>query len=285
MGLDLSVVGFSTPPAVFTYDWRTVVLYALGIGATRDELDYLYEGRGPRVYPTFAVCPTAAPVMECLARTGGDFATVVHGGQSVVCFHPLPPTGRLVTTATLRGIYDMKKFAQVVVDTSTLLEGGPKLFDTSWSLIYRGAGSFEGPRPPNPPSVDAPADRAPDFSIEQTTRPEQALLYRLSGDRNPLHADPPFAASVGFPQGPILHGLCTYGFVGRAVIAGACGGDGDRLTRLDGQFRRPVWPGDTIVTRGWKLADGKVALSVTVKERPHAVMTDAFAEIATSESP
>src|SRR6266516_3436991 len=143
MRLDLSVVGVSPPPAVFAYDWRTVVLYALGIGATRDELDYLYEARGPRVYPTFAVCPTADPVMACLARTGGDFATVVHGGQSVIAHRRIPASGRLVTTATLRGIYDMKKFAQVVVSTSTELEGGERLFETSWSLIYRGAGGFD----------------------------------------------------------------------------------------------------------------------------------------------
>lgn len=281
MRLDLSSVGFSTKPALFTYDWRTVALYALGIGATRDELDYLYEGRGPRVHPTFAVCPTADPVLECLARTGGDFASVVHGGQSVRAFRPLPPEGRLLTVATLRGIYDMKKMAQVVVDTATRLEGGDEpIFETMWSIIYRGAGGFDGPRPPSAAAPEPPEDREPDFSVEQVTRPEQALLYRLSGDRNPLHADPQFAASVGFPQGPILHGLCTYGFVARAVIAGALGGDGDKLRRLDGSFRRPVWPGDTIVTQGWKVDAKTIALSVTVKERPHAVMASTFAEIA-----
>jgi len=279
MGLDISAVGFRTEPTSFTYDWKAVVLYALGIGATTDELDYLYEGRGPRVYPTFAVCPTADPVMACLARTGGDFATVVHGAQSVRTFGPLPSSGRLHTTAKLLGIYDMKKLAQVVVQTSTTLEGGGPLFDTQWTLFYRGAGGFDGPRPPASGAVEAPEDRPPDFSIEQSTRPEQALLYRLSGDLNPLHADPDFAASVGFTPAPILHGLCTYGFVARAVIRAACGGDGARLRRLDGQFRRPVWPGDTIVTRGWKLDGGVLALSVTVKERPHAVMTEAFAEI------
>jgi acyl dehydratase len=218
------------------------------------------------VYPTFAVCPTADPVLECLARTGGDFGTVVHSAQSVRVFGPIPPAGRLITSATLRGIYDMKKMAQVVVETHTHLEEGPPIFDTVWSLYYRGAGGFDGPRPA-------------DFSVEQATAPEQALLYRLSGDRNPLHADPQFAASVGFPQGPILHGLCTYGFVARAVVRGACGGDGARLRQLEGQFRRPVWPGDTIITEGWKLEGGMVALRVTVKERPDPVMTAAFADV------
>jgi acyl dehydratase len=112
------------------------------------------------------------------------------------------------------------------------------------------------------------------------TTPEQALLYRLSGDLNPLHADPDFASMAGFTQGPILHGLCTYGFVARAIARGACGGDATRITRLDGQFRRPVWPGDTIVVDGWKLDGGVVAAQVTVKERPDAVMTGVFAHTA-----
>jgi acyl dehydratase len=280
MALDLSAVGFTGAPSVFTYDWKTVVLYALGIGAKRDELDYLYEKRGPRVYPTFAVCPVMPAVMECLAKTRGDFATVVHGGQSVRIHRPIPPSGRLVTTATLRAIYDMKKFAQVIAETTTRLDGGEALFDTVWSIIYRGEGGFKGPRPPKSEAPDPPKDRPADFHVELATGPEQALLYRLSGDLNPLHADPAFAARVGFEQGPILHGLCTYGFVARAIIQGACGGDGDKLKRLDGQFRRPVWPGDTIVVDGFTIEPGVVAATVTVKERPDPVVTDVLAHVA-----
>ena len=115
------------------------------------------------------------------------------------------------------------------------------------------------------------------LSFRDADDPEQALLYRLSGDLNPLHADPDFASMAGFTQGPILHGLCTYGFVARAIAKGACGGDATRITRLDGQFRRPVWPGDTIVVDGWKLDGGTVAASVSVKERPEPVMTGVFA--------
>ncbi|HEX9296038.1 MAG TPA: MaoC/PaaZ C-terminal domain-containing protein [Polyangiaceae bacterium] len=279
MALDSSAVGFTTAPSRFAYDWKTVVLYALGVGATRDELDYLYEERGPRVYPSFGVCPVMPAVMECLARTRGDFATVVHGGQSLRLHRPIPPSGELITTATLRGMYDMKKLAQVVVDTESRLEGGEPLFETTWSIIYRGAGGFDGPRPPKAESVAFPEDRPADFHVELPTRPEQALLYRLSGDLNPLHADPAFAASAGFTQGPILHGLCTYGFVARAIIQGACGGDGKNLKRFDGQFRRPVWPGDTIVVDGWRVDGGVVAARVGVKERPEPVMTGVFAHL------
>lgn len=280
MALDLSKVGFTSAPLPFTYDWKTVVLYALGIGAKKDELEYLYEGKGPRVYPTFAVCPVMPAVMDCLSRTGGELHMVVHGAESVRIHRPLPAEGKLLTTATISGIYDMKKMAQVLVDTKTTLEGGPVLFETQWSIIFRGEGGFDGPRPPKSEAVEAPEGKAADFHYEMPTSAEQALLYRLSGDLNPLHADPDFANMAGFTQGPILHGLCTYGFVARAIAKGACDGDATRITRLDGQFRRPVWPGDTIVVDGWKLDGGVVAAQVTVKERPDAVMTGVFAHTA-----
>jgi len=279
MSLDLSTVGFTTEPNVFTYDWKTVVLYALGIGAKKDELDYLFEGRGPKVFPTFAVVPAMAVIGEAMAKTGGNLAMVVHGGQSVRVHRPIPAEGKLLTTGKIAGIYDLKRMAQVVVETSTTLESGEKVFDTVWSIIFRGEGGFDGPPPPKGEDVSVPKDRAPDFSIEEKTSPEQALLYRLSGDLNPLHADPEFATNVGFPQGPILHGLCTYGFASRAVIQGACGGDATKLKRLDAQFRKPVWPGDTLVTEGWKLDGGRVAIVTKVKERDEAVMTGAWAEI------
>lgn len=279
MSLDLSTVGYETEPNVFAYDWKATALYALGIGAKKDELDYLFEGRGPKVYPTFAVVPAFPVIGECMTKTGGNLAMVVHGGQSVRLHRPIPAEGKLLTVGKIAGIYDMKRMAQVIVETKTRLESGEELFDTVWSIIFRGAGGFGGKPPPKGEDVAVPKDRPADFRVEEKTTPEQALLYRLSGDLNPLHADPEFAKAVGFEQGPILHGLATYGFAARAVIQGACGGDGSKLKRLDAQFRRPVWPGDTIVTEGWEV-DGKIALVTSVKEREEAVMTAAWAELA-----
>lgn len=279
MSLDLSTVGYTTEANEFAYDWKTVVLYALGIGAKKEELDYLLEGRGPKVFPTFAVVPAMPVIGDCMAKTGGNLAMVVHGGQSVRLHRAIPPEGKLRTVGKIAGIYDMKKMAQVVVETKTTLESGEPVFDTAWSIIFRGQGGFDGPPPPKGEDVSVPKDRAPDFRIEEKTSPEQALLYRLSGDLNPLHADPDFATAVGFPQGPILHGLCTYGFAARAVIQGACGGDAAKLKRLDAQFRRPVWPGDTIVTEGFDVGGGRIALVTKVKERDEAVMTGSFADI------
>jgi acyl dehydratase len=281
MALDLSLVGKSGPASTFTYAWKDLALYALGIGAKVDELDYLYEARGPKAYPSFAVVPAFAPLFELLSKTGADFAMVVHGAQRVKVHAPLPASGTLETTAKVRGIYDMRRFASIVLDTESRADK-KLLFETSWTIIVRGAGGFGGDPPPKEDSgIAVPKDREPDFKIEEPTTKEQALLYRLSGDVNPLHADPDFAAKVGFEQGPILHGLCTYGHMVRHVVRGACGGDASKLTAFDGQFRKPVWPGDTLVTSGWTVAPGKIALSVAVKERDETVITNAWATLAT----
>lgn len=281
MALDLTSVGFTTEPHSYTYDWKTLALYALSIGAKRDELAYLYENTpgGICTYPTFAVIPTHGPLLESLTRTAGNLAMVVHGGQKIRWISKLPPAGTLQTTGTIRAIYDMKKLGQVVIDTLSTCEGSP-VFETTWQILFRGEGGFSGPRPPSDPDEPSlPKDREPSFTHEEATSHEQALLYRLLGDFNPLHADPQFAAAVGFPQGPILHGLCTYGFAARAVIKHLAGGDASRLRMMSAQFRRPVWPGDTIVTQGFLLEGGKVALQASVKGRSDPVLTSGYAEI------
>jgi acyl dehydratase len=281
MPLDLSLVGKPSSESRFTYGWKDLVTYALGIGAKREELDYLYEGRGPKVYPSFAVVPTFGPMFELLGQLGGNLAMVVHSAQKVTVHAALGPKGTLRTTSTIRGIYDMRRFASVVVDTETRNDAGEKLFSCAWSLLFRGEGGFGGAPPPKEDSgISLPKETEPTFRIEEGTTHEQALLYRLSGDPNPLHADPEFAKMAGFEQGPILHGLCTYGHMVRHVARAACGGDASRITAFDATFRRPVWPGDTLVTEGYEVAPGKFALSVKVKERNEAVVTGAWATLS-----
>ncbi len=281
MALDISTVGFETEPVSFTYDWKAVALYALAVGATKDELDYLYEGRGPRVLPTFAVIPSYGPVSQLFVKTQADMTRLVHGGQSLRVHRPLPAEGTLVSTGKIEGIYDMKKLAQVVLSTRTTLNGEP-CFDTEWTLYIRDAGGFGGPRPPKvelPKLAEGQAER-PTFSVEQATAPEQALLYRLTGDLNPLHADPAFALAAGFEQGPILHGLCTYGFVGRALLEHACAGDPARFKSFSVQFRKPVWPGDVLSTQGFDVGGGRYVVQTSVCGRPDQVLTSAWAEVA-----
>lgn len=283
MPFDLSQIGAKSKPYTHTYDWRQQATYALGIGAKRDELSYLYENApgGMKVFPTYAVIPAFDAVMEMMSRAQANFAMVVHGSQKIRMHKALPSQGKLETVGTLRGIYDLKKLSSLIVDTVTTLDGEP-VFETEWGILVRGEGNFGGERPPKDeeghsiPSKDA----EPDWEVEEATSPEQALLYRISGDVNPLHADPEFAAKVGFPQGPILHGLCTYGHVARAAIAKVAAGDANKLRAMGAQFRNPVWPGDTIVTRGYNLGDGKVALQAFAKGRPDPVVTNAWATFA-----
>jgi acyl dehydratase len=280
MPLDLSLVGQPTSPATLEYTWKDVVLYALGVGAKKHELDYLYEGRGPKVLPSFAVVLKFPPMLKLLAETGGNLSMVVYGGERVSLLAPVAPAGKLVTTATIRAIHDMKRFAQVLVDTRAVDAGGRVVAEMTSSIIFRGEGGFGGQPPPRAAlPVEKPRDVPPTFSVEEATTPEQALLYRLSGDLNPLHADPDFARSVGFERGPILHGLCTFGFMERHVARAICGGDATRVTGLEAQFRRPVWPGDTLVTEGWRVRPDAVALQVRVKERDEVVISGAWATV------
>jgi acyl dehydratase len=280
MPLDRTLVGRPTPPTSIDYTWKDVVLYALGVGAKKEELDYVYEGRGPKVLPSFPVVLKFPPMLDLVAQTGGNLSMVVHGGERVELHAPLAPKGRLVTRASVRAIYDMKRFAQVLVDTKAEDGDGRLVAEMTSSIIFRGEGGFGGDPPPKAtPPVERPRDTPPTFSIEEPTTPEQALLYRLSGDLNPLHADPEFARSVGFEQGPILHGLCTFGFMVRHVARGACGGDATRVRAFEAQFRRPVWPGDTLVTEGWVVRPGAVAMQVKVKERDEVVIAGAWATL------
>jgi acyl dehydratase len=277
MALDLSIIDKPSEPYSFRYTWKDAVLYALGVGAKKDELDYLYEGRGPKVLPSFVVVPMFQPMLDCIVKTGGDLSMVVHGAQRVRLHGDVPAAATLSTVARVAGIYDMRKFAIVLVDT-TIDNQGKLLAETRSQIIIRGAGNFGGETPPKEPKVaEVPKDKAPDFRIEEKTTPEQALLYRLCGDLNPLHADPEFAARVGFEQGPILHGLCTFGHMVRHAAKGAFGGDAAKLRAFEATFRKPVWPGDTLVTEGWNVEPGKLALQVKVKERDETVCTSSWA--------
>src|SRR6185436_6668266 len=208
MTLNPEAVGLESSEHTLRFDWKTLALYALGIGAKRGELDYLYEERGPKVFPTFAVVPGYPLLFELLGRSGGSLTQVVHATQSVRMHAPLPRYGELATRGKITGLYDMKKFAQMVFETRTQCEG-QLVFETEWSMFFLGEGGFGGPRPPKGSVPKIPSDAQPVFEFEEVVSPEQALLYRLSGDFNPLHADPAFAAQVGFSEGPILHGLAT----------------------------------------------------------------------------
>jgi acyl dehydratase len=276
------VVGTETEPLEFGFDWKTVVLYALGIGATRDELDFLYEGRGPKVLPTFGVVPAYRPILALLEQLGVALDGMVHGAQELRLHRPIPPDGVFSTVARIDGVYDLRRLGQVVATTRSEIDGA-LVCETRWTLLFRDEGGFGGRPPPRQAALRPADDQAPSWTEEQRTLPEQALLYRLSGDDNPLHADPEFAKLVGFEQGPILHGLATFGFIGRALVRHACGGDPALLRSLTAQFKKPVWPGETIRTVGYTV-DDRVVCRVSVVERDEAVVSNCVAEIGPAPS-
>jgi acyl dehydratase len=266
MAIDAQSLGYEAPPIEFNYTWRDTVVYALGVGASADaELDYLYEGRGPKVLPTFCTIPTFAAFDTLVDRIGCDRQGMVHHSQQMDLFKPLPPNARLRVTGKVAGLYDLKRLAMSVFSIDAYDEDGDLIIRGEVTLLLRNDGGFGGKRPPQTARVNPP-DREPDFEIRDQIGPTQALLYRLSGDYNPLHADPDFAAQAGFDR-PILHGLCTYGYAGRAVVKGACGGDPDKLATLRGQFSNPVFPGDTLIIRGWNEGE-RLILGVTTEQRP-----------------
>ena len=266
MAIDPESLGCETPPIEYEYTWRDTVMYALGVGASvEQELDFLYEGRGPKVLPTFGTIPTFAAFDALVDRIGGDRRGMLHHSQEMRLFKPLRPNARLSVLGRVSALYDLKRVAMSVLSIDAYDEGDELIIRGEVTLLLRNDGGFGGKRPPKTERVKAP-ERRPDFEVREQVAPTQALLYRLSGDYNPLHADPEFAARAGFER-PVLHGLCTYGYAGRAVLHHACAGDPGRLATLRSQFSNPVYPGETMVIRGWNEME-RVILSVTTEERP-----------------
>ncbi len=267
MAIDPDSLGYETPPIEFDYSWRDTVIYALGVGATADEeLDYLYEGLGPKVVPTYCTVPTFAAFDTLVDRIGADRRGMVHHSQRIDLPKPLRPEARLRVTGRVDGLYDLKRMAMAVFGIDAFDEEGDLTIRGEVVILLRNDGGFGGEPPPKTERV-APPERPADFEVVEPATATQALLYRLSGDYNPLHADPRFAAEAGFDR-PILHGLCTFGYAGRALVREACGGDPNRLVTMRGQFSNPVFPGDTLVVRGWN-EDDRVIFSVTTTEQPN----------------
>jgi 3-hydroxyacyl-CoA dehydrogenase/3a,7a,12a-trihydroxy-5b-cholest-24-enoyl-CoA hydratase len=289
-----TALGSSVDGIESAYDARDLALYALGVGAGRNPLDahelkFVYERNADGFFalPTFGVIPAINAILERAAK--GEtapglhygFERILHGEQTTELLRPLPtaPT-TLVHKVTVSDIFDKGKNAVVVftVESRDKATSVPLLKNTI-SMVIRGAGGWGGDRGPTGDSGAVP-DRPADAVVVEKIDESQALLYRLSGDWNPLHVDPSFAAAFGFPK-PILHGLCTFGYVGRAVVAHACGGDPRLFKSIKVRFADSVFPGETLKTELWK--DGEhVVIRATVVERHKAVLTHATATLHAS---
>jgi len=269
MTLNLAAVGTEADGGLAEWTSTDAILYALGVGAgaadPRRELAYTTEnsaGIAQRVLPTFPVVLGGAAGIDL-----GDFSMtrVLHAEQSVTLHADLPAQGRLRRTNRVIEMLDKGEAALIVVGASfTDLETDAAVAETTSTIFVRGEGGFGGPRGTSS-AWSVPA-REPDAVVRLSTRPDQALLYRLSGDRNPLHSDPTFAAEAGF-SAPILHGLCGYGFTGRALLA-LVDDDPSRFGSMSARFAAPVLPGAQFEVQSWRTDATTHSFQVLVDGRP-----------------
>jgi acyl dehydratase len=267
MALNPDAVGTTSEPTERTWNHKDALLYALGVGAgaldpTGFELEFTTEnsaGVTQKVLPTFV---TIVGQGGGGRASLGDFdpAKLVHGEQSITLHGAIPAEGAVTVTTTVAGMYDKGSAGLVVLESESVYsDSGLPAFTGRSALFIRDAGGFGGPRGPEGDEETELASeplpsREPDEVLSYSTRSDQALLYRLSGDRNPLHSDPTFAKRAGFDR-PILHGLCTYGFTGRGLLHVLCASDPARFGSMRARFSRPTYPGDTLTISMWDIGD------------------------------
>ncbi|MGH8915555.1 MAG: MaoC/PaaZ C-terminal domain-containing protein [Acidimicrobiia bacterium] len=279
MPIDLAAaVGAKLAGDTFSWDDEDVILYHLGIGAgdpptDPDELRYVYEG-DLHVMPTYATIPQFRTMMSVGIAPGFDVnpAMILHGEHEVVIHETIPTRGTVTQTGRVTDVFDKGKGALAVLEiVSVREETGRPLFTNRARIYIRGEGGFGGDS--GPATTDHVPERDPDHVVESVTLPQQALLYRMaSGDRNPLHVDPGFAAFAGFDK-PILHGLCTYGIVGKAVVDRAVAAGPEDVASFRARFSDVFFPGETLVTRIWEEGD-HLTVTAEAKERGVTVLSN-----------
>jgi len=259
MPINPEAVGAKGDPTEKSWDSKDCLLYAIGVGAGLDELAFTTENTTDtpqRVLPTMAVVLSTGSFGAMGGIGTFNPAMLVHGEQSIELFGEIPVEGTVSSVGEITGIWDKGKGAVIeIASMNTLVSTGEPIFKTTMSAFIRGEGGWGGERGPSGPR-NVPPERDADVSITYSTREDQALTYRLSGDRNPLHSDPAFAAMGGFDR-PILHGLCTYGFTGRALLHGLCDSDPAAFKGMEGRFSSPVLPGEDLTVKMWRTGDGE----------------------------
>jgi acyl dehydratase len=266
------------------YSWTKddVILYHLGVGAgvpatDAGELEYTYE-KNLKVLPSFGVIPVFGAMggMGNVEGLSFNFAMLLHGEQDITLHQPIPTDATIINRGKVAELWDKGKACLCVLEVESTLEGsGEKLFTNRFSLFLRGEGGFGGE--PGPKAGNVPPDRAPDGEVETTTLPQQALIYRLSGDKNPLHADPEFAKMAGFDT-PIIHGLCSYGVVCKTVVDNALGGDVSKVARYQARFAGVGFPGETYKIAYWKEGN-QILVNATSKERELPIISNCVIEV------
>ena len=269
MPINPDAIGATTDPQPFEWTDRETMLYALGVGCGTKDLAFTTENSHDipqQVLPTYAVICCGA---WAAGGKVGDFnwAMLLHGSQRIRLHAPLPPAGKLNVSAEVVDIQDKGegKNAILVLKGTGKDDDGNLIAETWSTAVIRGEGGFGGQPGERPVAPEFP-DREPDATVALPTTEDQPLLYRLSGDRNPLHSDPWFAQNLaGFPK-PILHGLCTYGIAGRVLVAELGGGDASKITAVGARFTSPVFPGETLTTSVWRTEAGHAVFRTEAAE-------------------
>lgn len=271
--------------AIHSYTAQDTILYALGVGAATtnpvlpEDLKFVYED-GLQALPTLHAVLGAGESWMDDPTTGIDINKVLHGEQFLTLHRPLPASGKVIGRTVVQEIYDKgpeKGAVMYLVKTINDSTNGELLATVGYSVFLRGNGGFGGTSQGAPVPHAIPVDRGPDAQLDLITRPEQAVIYRLSGDFNPLHIDPQVSIQAGFTK-PILHGLCSYGIAGRAVLKLLCNNDPNRLRRFDVRFSSPVYPGETLRTEIWREGAGCAAFRVRVVERDVIALNNGYVE-------
>ena len=270
MAIDPKAVGATTEPMLFEWTDRDTLLYALGVGAGTEDLSFTTENSHDipqQVLPTYAVI--CCPAFGAAGKVGSfNWAMLLHGSQGIRLHAPLPAAGKLSVVTEVADIQDKGEGKNAII----MLRGRGSDPDTGHTgrrdpdhVGDPRRGRLRGRARPAAVAPEIP-DREPDARVALTTREDQPLIYRLSGDRNPLHSDPWFAKELaGFPK-PIMHGLCTYGFSGRALVAELGNGDASAITSIDARFTKPVFPGETLTTLIWRTEPGKAVFRTEASE-------------------
>jgi acyl dehydratase len=252
VALNFETVGKAWGPYEFSYDEKDLIIYALGIGYGKEALEYVYEGaKDFKAFPTYGVILPSNAAAEAFLSTKANFAMVVHGEQTLQMHNPLPRKATIVTTAVIEGIYDKGSGALIVMRFDSKSNNETPLCSNWVGAFVRGAGGFGGVAQPKK-DVPGTPQRNPDLVFECQTDANQAALYRMSGDQNPLHIDPAIAHAVGFKE-PILHGLCTYGVICRGFVREVFQGDAAKLKSYSARFSTPVIPGESLQAKVWQI--------------------------------
>ena len=274
------IMSMTSENVEISYSDKDSILYSLGVGLGNDpmnmaELKYVYENSQVALPSMATNFQYHSPL---LLKANINFILVVHGEQKLSFTNPLPVSGDFISNAKVIGCYDKGAGKGAVIDVETTIKlkrDNTEICKLVSTTFARGDGGFGGPESPKSKIFRPEGD--PDFVHEIKTKPDQALIFRLSGDFNPLHSDPNFAKTAGFEK-PILHGMCTYGIACRSLVESVCEGDAKRLKKFDCRFSSPVYPGETIVTEMWKNGS-KVYYQSKVKERDKIVIKNGVSEI------